>query len=539
MAASGPVYAEDGGYPFASYHGPGTSPANSTWTDSKGNPISPYGYYFRNCTDYVAWKLQSLGVADGKTRSLGNAAAWSARAKGKNLTVDGSPSVGAAAISTAGTYGHVGFVEETHSDGTITISEYNYKLDGTYSTRSGTPSRLGFTQFIHFEKLMASAAIEPAPPRVPWYFETIDGDPGSLGRTDHNAGQSPAAVSYGDSLQLFYYDEDQHALHHAWADSSGWHFEYLDGTGGSSGRVNYDVGRTPYAVVFGNALHVFYYDAANGNVRHAWSNDSGWHFETLDGDSGSISHAALDVGIEPVAVVYGTSLQLFYFNASAHTLRHAWMVDQGWHFETLDGDVGALSRYTGDVGRTSCAVVFAGGLHVYAYDQSGGHLRHEWSDTNGWHFENLDGDRGSIGHQDGPVGAYSAVTMYGGTMQLFYYDQAHGALRHAWASEEKGWQFESLEGSTSFRVGAMPSVTAIGDSIQVFYYDSTFGNLRHAWTSSTTGWQFENLDGAGGDNPGRLKADVGYDAVALNFNETLHVFYFDNTNGNLRHSRPY
>jgi len=50
------VAAGTGGYPYAHYHGPGTRPAAYEWTDSHGNAISPYGYYFRNCTDFAAWK---------------------------------------------------------------------------------------------------------------------------------------------------------------------------------------------------------------------------------------------------------------------------------------------------------------------------------------------------------------------------------------------------------------------------------------------------------------------------------------------------
>ncbi|WP_143832033.1 CHAP domain-containing protein [Nocardiopsis sp. CNR-923] len=145
--------ANSGGYPYATYHGPGTNPSTYTWTDSSGNEWSPYGYAYRNCTDYVAWKLQSLGVPDSSTRGLGNGGQWAALAGGKEgLTVSTTPTYAAAAVntSTAGGYGHVSFVESVHSNGTITVSEYNYASPGNYGTRTGTPSALGISEFVHF-----------------------------------------------------------------------------------------------------------------------------------------------------------------------------------------------------------------------------------------------------------------------------------------------------------------------------------------------------------------------------------------------------
>lgn len=147
---------ETGGYPYAGISGPGTNAAESYWTDSSGNPQSPYGYYYRNCTDYVAWKLQSLGVADAKTRGLGHGGVWAVNAEGRaGVTVNTTPAYGAAAVSTAGTFGHVAFVEAVHSNGTITVSEYNWQLgngtfDGNYHQQTGTPASMGLTKFVHF-----------------------------------------------------------------------------------------------------------------------------------------------------------------------------------------------------------------------------------------------------------------------------------------------------------------------------------------------------------------------------------------------------
>lgn len=157
-----PAHAEDGGYPYATYDGPGSNPAQYWWTDSSGNGYSPNGYAYRNCTDYVAWKLKSLGVADNWVRGLGNGGDWYANAANKSgLSRGTDPAVGAAAVVPSSTpgfggYGHVAYVEAVHSDGTITVSEYNYDLMGDYHTRTGKPSDMHFTEFVYFADKMTN-----------------------------------------------------------------------------------------------------------------------------------------------------------------------------------------------------------------------------------------------------------------------------------------------------------------------------------------------------------------------------------------------
>jgi surface antigen len=116
---------------------------------------SSRGYTYRNCTDYVAWKLQSLGVPDSKTRGLGNGGWWynSAPANEQSLT----PKTGDAAV-VPGTPGHVAFVESVNSidpnnplNDNITVSEYNYLLTGEGGKRTGKASTLGFTRFVDFD----------------------------------------------------------------------------------------------------------------------------------------------------------------------------------------------------------------------------------------------------------------------------------------------------------------------------------------------------------------------------------------------------
>jgi surface antigen len=154
-----PAQADTGGYPYATLNGPGTNPPGSFWANASGSGVNQAtGYYYRNCTDYVAWKLQSLGVSDAKTRGLGNGGQWAANAAGRaGVSVSTTPTVGSAAIKVSTTndpWGHVAFVEAVHSNGTITVSEYNWVVngipDGAFHRRTTTPGSMGLTKFVNF-----------------------------------------------------------------------------------------------------------------------------------------------------------------------------------------------------------------------------------------------------------------------------------------------------------------------------------------------------------------------------------------------------
>lgn len=148
----GTVHAEDG-YPWsgavcvATGQTTGKCP-NYEWSLNGQTRNSNTGnYYYRNCTDYVAWRLVSAGVALGKVSGLGNAGSWDDNALTKGFAVSGVPTVNSVGVDER--YGHVVFVESVNGN-TITISEYNWGSMGTYGSRTGTSGQLGLTKFINF-----------------------------------------------------------------------------------------------------------------------------------------------------------------------------------------------------------------------------------------------------------------------------------------------------------------------------------------------------------------------------------------------------
>ncbi|HWS45703.1 MAG TPA: CHAP domain-containing protein, partial [Acidimicrobiia bacterium] len=179
VAVSAPAGAATGGYPDAmmpcaqapyATFGTGAWCRNDDWGPvrdttpnwSVATTHSVRGYGYRNCTDWVAWRLQSFGVPDALTRGLGNGGQWAANAGRNHLSVSSTPKAGDAAVI-AGNPGHVAFVEAVHGDGTITVSEYNAVGDGAFDSWTGAPGARGFSAFVDFGlTLHASAAVPPS-----------------------------------------------------------------------------------------------------------------------------------------------------------------------------------------------------------------------------------------------------------------------------------------------------------------------------------------------------------------------------------------
>ena len=98
-----------------------------------------WGFYARECTSFVAWRMNQLagkfsnGMSgpNGARGLFGNADTWAANARKIGFRVDNTPSVGAVAhfgpnVSGAGSSGHVAYVAQVNGDGTIVIEEYNW-----------------------------------------------------------------------------------------------------------------------------------------------------------------------------------------------------------------------------------------------------------------------------------------------------------------------------------------------------------------------------------------------------------------------------
>lgn len=110
-------------------------------TDDQGGGLSPLNYYYRECVDFVAWRInrdQGYFAAPFKwvwsnlTPYGGNGGQWLYNWESLGRTVSNTPIPGAVAY-TGGN--HVAYVKSVNGDGTVTIEEYNY-IPGMYGQRT-------------------------------------------------------------------------------------------------------------------------------------------------------------------------------------------------------------------------------------------------------------------------------------------------------------------------------------------------------------------------------------------------------------------
>lgn len=121
---------------------------NGNGSYSEGEQYSARNYAYRNCTDYVAWKMASINHAL-PTASLGNANQWDSSTP--NSMKDHIPSAGSIAQTDVGPYGHVAYVESVSVvDGKtyVNISQYNKGDPGNYSTETMLASSFGW--YLHY-----------------------------------------------------------------------------------------------------------------------------------------------------------------------------------------------------------------------------------------------------------------------------------------------------------------------------------------------------------------------------------------------------
>jgi hypothetical protein len=246
--------------------------------------------------------------------------------------------------------------------------------------------------------------------------------------------------------------------------------------------------------------------------------------------------ADISAGASPSTIVYGGILHVFSYDAAGGNLHLAtWdRATSTWTSQVLDGAGGVDGRVDSDVGIGPSAVIWEDRVHVFYGDATRQALRRARLNKNGvWRFFDVvvTGSTSSRG------GGETAVVLDGGKPHVFYHDVAEDSLRHAQAISESDWAggrvdgrvVSGVPGSIDTDVGSGVSAVLSDGSPHAFYYDETNGDLRHVWRGSS-GWRAETLDGTNG-------ADVGRDTASLIWGPGPQVYYFDATNGNLKRAR--
>lgn len=113
--------------------------------------VDPWGFYNRECTSFVAWRMNSANqiafTNNMRGGHWGNATEWAANAKRLGYEVNNTPAVGSIGWLASG---HVAWVSKVEGSN-VTIEEYNYGYTGQYKTRTVNASY--FNSYLHVADL--------------------------------------------------------------------------------------------------------------------------------------------------------------------------------------------------------------------------------------------------------------------------------------------------------------------------------------------------------------------------------------------------
>jgi len=145
------------------------------YKDSTPDEVDPWNFYTRECTSFVAWRMNR----DSDTRNApyyftnnmlnghwGNAGTWDDNAISLGFIVNDIPEVGAIGHWNAGEpgasvdCGHVAYVENVNADNTVDISEYNWVVSGEPDYAYHTRSNISPPRFIHLIKFNIGDKVE-------------------------------------------------------------------------------------------------------------------------------------------------------------------------------------------------------------------------------------------------------------------------------------------------------------------------------------------------------------------------------------------
>lgn len=128
---SGLSYGGAGGYPWAGY--------------PKDGGVDPWGFYYRECTSYAAWKRAAIGRPIPGWGFMGPADAktWVGWAQSSGYPTSSSPAPGDIGVYQGGYYGHVMIVERVEGN-RVWVSQYNAEVQGLYSESYWPISALTF-----------------------------------------------------------------------------------------------------------------------------------------------------------------------------------------------------------------------------------------------------------------------------------------------------------------------------------------------------------------------------------------------------------
>ena len=238
------------------------------------------------------------------------------------------------------------------------------------------------------------------------------------------------STSFNGQPALVYIDSKSGDLKLATWSGTVWVKLTVDGAGGSTGRTNSDIKGALSMCVNGSgkkqALHIFYSDNQNTDLRYAKYDGKKFTYEVVDGDAPQVNNyedpirvrTGSDLSVSSACVASASGVQVFYRDESQGILLGAVKTNsaKSWSYELVDGDRKTDSRTTGDVA-FHLKAAFDGKVSYVIYDSvltinqkkevTTGEVRlatRSNLSSTGWSYQTLDATSGAA-----PVSGYDVA----------------------------------------------------------------------------------------------------------------------------------
>ena len=330
---------------------------------------------------------------------------------------------------------------------------------------------------------------------VKWRTVSVDSSSSNVGE------YTSLALDSNEYPHISYYDSANGDLKYAYEDASGWHTSTVDSTG--------NVGKyTSLALDSNNHPHIAYYDVTNGNLKYAWFDGSTWHVEILDGASGNDTDG--DVGKYPSLALTSNNLPdiVYYSKATFSEIKYAYMdSSNNWHFYIV-----VRPRI---VSASSLALDNNDHPHfIYFINTSSGSYNIGLAD-----YDSSSSTKFSctvaVSNVDEYSGNFSLALDSNNYPHISYYNNSH--LNYAYKNSG-GWHFETVDGSNN--VGYYNSIALDSNNYPyISYFDRHNLHLKYAHKDSH-GWIREVVDNSIGTG--------AYTSIALDPNDNMpRISYYD------------
>ena len=455
-----PVFADDGGYPWA--NATTLNEATYDWGYSTCPPsdlgcknyskllynlngtiygeADPWGYNLRNCTSYVAWKINQVFHKD--ISGWGNASNWAKAAASTYHVYQPSsytPQKGdIAQWYSPSPWGHVAYVYDVNN-GIANLAEYNAGENNQWGNFSSN--------------------------------RTTAKTPGNAGTPDNyihigNIPSTPSAVSRsGSNMAVFYNDGRGNLVDYSWNSSTGWSSQYWADPDGILGQPAV-VSRTS------DTMDVFYTTGQHKLIHKGWWANTGWvYFDVL---------LSGDVAGDPTAIARNWgNIQVFYRTMAGEIKSIYWTSSGGWNNNPQNLYPSGANTDPYAVTRSSDS------MEVFFGNTNGNIVHLGWSSTYGWVTQSW-GTNSPVKNKPTAI-----VRNSGGDMSSYYQMNNGNVGEEAW-----DWQYGWSGQYWTAQLAGSPSATAGVHNVIDDFYRETGGNIVDRYFNGTN-WQTTNIVGAG------------------------------------------